>query len=110
MGQAAQTTASAVDVSTRVLVEFETLWTLLRLYGIEHPAFKRGAGTAAAAVSQQIRVSVSPRGFTVGKTPLDDPALLTFSQRLRAMGLVGLVMEPGLTAAQVTALVLALDE
>ena len=110
MGQSAQPTGTPADLSLRVLAEIENLWTLLRLYGTTHPAFKRGAANAAAALSQPVRVSISPRGFTVGKTALDDPTLATFSHRLRAMGLVGLVMEPGLTAGQVTALVLALDQ
>jgi hypothetical protein len=110
MGQAAQTTASAVDLSTRFLTELENLWTLLRLYGTEHPAFKRGAATASSTLTQSFRVSVSPKGLTLGKSTLDDPAMLTFSRRLRAMALVGLAVQPGLTAAEVTTLVLALDE
>jgi hypothetical protein len=110
MGQAAQTTATAVDLSTRFLVELENLWTLLRLYGTEHPAFKRGAATASSTLAQPFRVSVSPKGFTLGKATIEEPAMLTFSQRLRAMGLVGLAVQPGMTAADVTTLVLALDE
>lgn len=109
MVQAAQTTASAVESSTRFLVEIENLWTLLRVYGTEHPAFRRGAAAASSTLTQPFSVSVSPKGFTLGKAVLDDAGMLTFSRRLRAMGLVGLAAQPGLTAAEVTALVMALD-
>ena len=110
MPQGAQTTAPAVDGSTRFLVELENLWTLLRLYGTEHPAFQRGAATASTALTQLVRASVNPKGLAVGKATLEEPAMLTFSQRLRAMGLVGLAIQPGMTAGDVTALVLALDD
>ena len=110
MPQGAQTTAGAVDVSTRFLVELENLWTLLRLYGTQHPAFQRGAATASSALSQPVRASVSPKGLTVGKSTIEEPAMVTFSQRLRAMGLVGLAIQPGMTAGDVTGLVLALDD
>src|SRR5437870_12028665 len=101
MGQAAQTSASAVDASARFLAELENLWTLLRLYGTEHPAFHRCAAAAASALTRQLRVSVSPKGFAAGKAVLDDPSLLTFAQRLRSMGLVGLVINPGMTPASI---------
>jgi hypothetical protein len=115
MSHPAPTTApgsasSTGDSPARFLSELENLFSLLRVYGTEHPAFKRGVGTAATSLARQLRVSVSPRGFTLGKTLLADPTLLAFCQRLRSMGLVGLVMDPGITPAQVTALVLTLDE
>lgn len=110
MEQPAPAPDPAVESSTRFLTELETLWSLLRLYGSAHPAFRRGADAAIAALSRPLRVSVSPKGFTVGKIMLEHATLAPFAQRLRSMGLVGLVMEPGLTAPQVTALVEALHE
>jgi hypothetical protein len=110
MGQAAQPGDSAVGISARFLGELDNLWSLLRVYGTEHPAFRRSAEAAAAAAPRPLRISLSPKGFTVDKTTLGDPILLAFSKRLRSLGLVGLSVEPGLTAAQVTSLILALDD
>jgi hypothetical protein len=101
---------SAADGPTRFLVELENTWTLLRVYGTEHPAFRRGAEAAATAVERPGRVSINPRGFTVGSSPVANANLLPFSRRLRSMGLVGLTMEPGLTPAEVVSLVLVLNE
>ena len=110
MRQAAHTSDSAVDTSARFLGELDNLWSLLRLYGTTHPAFRRSAESTAAAASRPLRVSLSPKGFTVDKTTLDDPLLLAFSRKLRSLGLVGLAVEQGLKAGHVTALILALDE
>jgi hypothetical protein len=65
MGQAAHPGDSAVDTSARFLGELDNLWSLLRVYGTEHPAFRRSAEAAAAAASRPVRVSLSPKGFTV---------------------------------------------
>ena len=110
MSQAALPAAPAVDASTRFLVELENVWTLLRVYGTEHPAFLRGADAAAAAIDRPARVSINPRGFSPTRPDAPAETLRLFAQRLRAMGLVGLTMEPGLTPAQVVALVLVLAE
>ena len=108
MSQAAPPPAHAADASTQFLVELENTWTLLRLYGTEHPAFRRGAEAAAAAIDRPARVSINPRGFSPTKPGAPNETLRVFAQRLRAMGLVGLTMEPGLTPAQAIALVLVL--
>jgi hypothetical protein len=99
-----------VDPSTRFLVELDNAWTMLRLYGTEHPAFRRSVDAAAASVEKPGRVSINPTGFVHGKKPVDNANLRPLAQRLRAMGLVGIATEPGLTAGQVTALVLVLNE
>ena len=101
--------SAAADAPTRFLVELDNTWTLLRVYGTEHPAFRRSA-EAAAAVDRPVRISVSPRGFSAGKTAITKDHLLPFANRLRAMGLVGLAADRGLTAAQVMSLVLVLNE
>ena len=75
MRQAAVQSDSAVDTSARFLGELDNLWSLLRLYGTTHPAFRRGADAAAAAAKLPLRVSLSPKGFTVDKTTLSDPLL-----------------------------------
>src|SRR3954451_25241024 len=98
MGQAAHPGDSAVDTSARFLGELDNLWSLLRVYGTEHPAFRRSAESAAAAASRPLRISLSPKGFTVEKGVLGDPILLAFSKRLRSLGLVGVDVVPGLTA------------
>src|SRR5688572_24722801 len=110
MSQAAPPTAPAADASTRFLVELENAWTLLRLYGTEHPSFRRGADAAANEIDRPARVSINPRGFSPTKPGAPNETLKVFAQRLRAMGLVGLTMEPGLTPAQVIALVLVIVE
>jgi hypothetical protein len=107
---AATAPTTAADGSTRFLVELDNTWTLLRVYGTEHPAFRRSAEAAAAAVEKPQRISISPRGFTVGKTPVANDNLRPFAQRLRSMGLVGLTAEPKLTATQVVSLVVVLNE
>src|SRR5436190_1537929 len=87
------TTPTSLTSTTKFLVELATTWTLLRLYGTEHPAFRRGAEAAAQAIDRPGRVSINPRGFT--PSPKDPPAeLQMLAQRLRAMGLVGLTIEP----------------
>lgn len=101
---------AAAEASTRFLVELENTWTLQRLYGTEHPAFRRGAESAAAAIDRPTRVAISPRGFSPVKAGAPNETLGVFAQRLRAMGLVGLTMEPGLTPAQIVALVGVLIE
>lgn len=106
---AATAVSPAIDASTRFLVELDNTWSRLRVYGTEHPAFRRSA-EAAAALDRPCRISINPRGFTVGKLPIDNPNLLTLARRLRTMGLVGLATEPGLTAAQTIALILVLEE
>ena len=98
------------DASTKFLVELDNAWTMLRLYGTEHPAFRRSVDAAAAAVERPGRVSINPTGFVHGKTPVANANLKALAHRLRSMGLVGLATEPGLTAPQVTALVLVLNE
>src|SRR5205809_5393582 len=110
MGHAAPPTASPADPSARFLAELENLWTLLRVYGTEHPAFQRCASAAAGALTRQLRVSVSPEGLTVGKSVLNDATLRAFAHRLKSMGLVGLVVDPGMTPAAITALVQSLNE
>jgi hypothetical protein len=99
-----------VAASTKFLVELDNAWTMLRLYGTEHPAFRRSVDAAAASVERPGRVSINPTGFVHGKKPVDHANLRPLAQRLRSMGLVGIATEPGLTAAQVTALVLVLNE
>ena len=106
---ATATVSPAVDASTRFLVELDNTWSMLRVYGTEHPAFRRSA-EAAAALDRPCRISIDPRGFTVGKVPIDNPNLLPLARRLRTMGLVGLATEPGLTATQAIALILVLEE
>jgi hypothetical protein len=110
MTQSPPAPPSAVDGPTRFLVELENTWTLLRVYGTEHPAFRRSAEAAAGAIERPGRISISPRGFSVGAAPVANANLLPFSRRLRLMGLVGLTMEPGLTPAQAVSLVLVLNE
>ena len=110
MSQTPPPNPPADDAPTRFLVELENAWTLLRVYGTEHPAFRRGAETAAASVERPGRVSISPKGFTTSKPGVSAETMRAFARRLRAMGLVGLTMEPGLTPAQVVALVLVLSE
>ena len=53
------------DGVTKFLVELDNTWTMLRLYGTEHPAFRRSAEAAAAAVERPGRVQINPRGFAV---------------------------------------------
>ena len=90
MSEATPTSAAAADdPSTRFLVELENAWTLLRLYGTEHPAFKRGAEVAAAAIERPSRVSINPRGFTPSNPGFAKDTLRVFAQKLRSMGLVG---------------------
>src|SRR5437868_13966729 len=60
------------DGVTKFLVELDNTWTMLRLYGTEHPAFRRSAEAAAAAVERPGRVQINPRGFAVGKTRIDN--------------------------------------
>jgi hypothetical protein len=111
MSEASPTSAAGDGSSTRFLVELENAWTLLRLYGTEHPAFKRGAEAAAAAIERPARVSINPRGFSPSNPGVGvRDTLRVFAQKLRAMGLVGLTMEPGLTPAQVLSLVNVLSD
>ena len=102
--------AAPADAATRFLVELENVWTLLRLYGTDHPAFCRAAESAAAAVERPARVSINPRGFSPTSPGHAAETLRVFAQKLRAMGLVGLTAEPGLTAAQAVSLVQVLNE
>jgi hypothetical protein len=99
-----------LDASSRFLAELDNSWSLLRVYGTDHPAFRRAAEAAAKAVDRTLGLTVHPRGFTVGKAPVPNDRLGGLSKRLRAMGLVGLTADPPLTSAQITSLVLALDE
>jgi len=114
VSQAAPTGAAGasplLDASNRFLAELDNSWSLLRVYGTDHPAFRRAAEAAAKAVDRTLGLTVHPRGFTVGRAPVPNDRLGGLSKRLRAMGLVGLTAEPPLTPAQITSLVLALDE
>ena len=100
----------SADGPIRFLVELENAWTLLRVYGTEHPAFRRSAEATAAAVDRPGRVAINPKGFAIGAAPVENANLFPFSKRLRSMGLVGLAMEPGLSPDQVVSLVLVLHE
>src|SRR5688572_18776904 len=102
--------STPVEASTRFLVEFDKTWSLCRLYGADHPAFLHSADAAAACLGRSIQVSVSPKGFSVGNTLLPEEGLRGLAQRLRKMNLVGLNVEPGLTAAQIVSLVHVLYE
>jgi hypothetical protein len=96
--------------ATRFLVELATACTALRLYGAEHPAYQRAVASAAGAVDGTVaRMSITPRGFS--PSPPETPAeLVQLAKRLRAMGLVGLTISPGLTAEQVHALVVVIEQ
>jgi hypothetical protein len=110
MAETAHPAASPVEASTRFLVEFDKTWSLCRLYGTDHPAFLQSADAAAACLGRPIQVSVSPTGFSVGKTAIPEEGLRGLAQRLRKMNLVGLNVEPGLTPAQIVSLVHVLHE
>jgi hypothetical protein len=68
------------------------------------------AELAAASATPGIRVSITSKGFAANDTPIDDPKLVTFAQRFRKLGLVGLTVNSQPTAAQITTLVIALGE
>src|SRR5687768_3489754 len=106
----ASTSPAASAAATRFLLELENTCSILRVYGQEHPAFRRSADAAAASSVSPIHISVSSRGLAVDKTPVDEPNLARLARLLRTFGLIGLDVEGRLTAAQVTSLVLALDE
>jgi hypothetical protein len=99
-----------VDASTRFLVELDRAWSLYRLYGEAHPAFRHSAAAVAASADGKLQISISPKGFSVGRVRIGEDGLLALAQRLRRMGLVGLAIEKELTAAQGCALILALHE
>src|SRR6185503_11120230 len=92
------------------LAEFDTVCSLFRLYGQEHPAFRRTAELAAASATPGIRVSITSKGFAANDAPIDDPKLVAFAQRFRKLGLVGLTVNSQPTAAQITDLVIALRD
>src|SRR5688572_2943287 len=92
------------------LVELDNAWSAYRLYGADHPAYARRTDAAVAALNQPLRVSINSKGFHAQTAPLENGQLIDFARRLRTMGLIGLEAQPPLTAAQVSSLVLALDE
>src|SRR5687768_2859832 len=106
----ASTSPAASAAATRFLLELENTCSILRVYGQEHPAFRRSADAAAAGSVSPSHISVSSRGLAVDKTPVDEPNLARLARLLRTFGLIGLDVESRLTAAQVTSLALALDE
>ena len=83
------------------LAELNTVCSLFRLYGQEHPAFRRTAESAAASATPGIRVSITTKGFAANDTPIDDPSLVAFAQRFRKLGLVGLTINSKPDAAQI---------
>src|SRR5688500_3890501 len=92
---------AAAPAPTRFLAELATAWTLLRLYGAEHPSYQRAVASAALAVAGRgERASITPRGFSPSppETPTEQGQLAQLAKRLHAMGLVGLTISPGLTA------------
>jgi hypothetical protein len=99
------------DVSTRFLVELDGVCSIYRVYGADHPTFRRHAQAAAEAVESPLELAITPNGFSHDDQPsFNEPDILRLSQRLRVLGLVSLHVTPGLTAAQVEAAVRALDE
>ena len=103
--------SSSTETAARFLVEFDSACSLFRLYGCEHPAFRRQCEATAASSETPINLSVSQRGFSLGADPLpENPDLQRLSHRLRSLGLVGLEIQGQVTAKQVESLVLALDE
>src|SRR5690242_16503949 len=112
MGFMAETAATTAPdtASTTFLVELEHTWALFRLYGGEHPAFKKRSEAAAACVAGPIRVGVSPTGFIADTATLVHDDLQPLARRLVGMGIVGLTIEPGLSSQDVGALVRALHE
>jgi hypothetical protein len=92
------------------LAEFENACSSHRLYGPQHPAYRRASEAAAAASKSPLRVSITPKGFASQDAPVDDPKLLPFANRLRSLGLVGLAVQSQLTTSNITALVVALAE
>src|SRR5688500_7353590 len=92
------------------LAEFENACSSHRLYGPQHPAYWRASEAAAAASKSAMRVSITPKGFSSPDAAVDDSRLLPFANRLRSLGLVGLAVKSPLSAAQVTAMVVARAE
>jgi hypothetical protein len=109
MSHVVPTTATAAP-SIGFLVELDNAWSAYRLYGPDHPAYARRTDAAVAALNQPLRVSINSRGFHTQTAPIDNDQLLDLARRLRSMGLIGLEAHPPLTADQVSALLLALDE
>jgi hypothetical protein len=104
-------TASPVDTATRFLVEFDSACSLYRLYGAEHPAFQRQTQAAASTVESPLNLSVTPHGFAQNdESPIANVDLVKLAQRLRALGLIALNIQTGLTAKQVESFVSAIDE
>src|SRR5688500_13702192 len=92
------TSSPAVETAARFLVGVEKTWTICRLYGDAHPMFRQTSEATAAGVAGRFQVSVSPKGFSIDRAAVGDGVLLPLAQRLRRMGLVGLGVEPGVTA------------
>src|SRR5947209_12161395 len=81
MEQTAQTNPSALDAATRFLSELDKAWSILRLYGTDHPAFRQSIEAAAAILNTPWHVSISPRGFAVEKSPVGADNLYDVSHR-----------------------------
>lgn len=110
MSELAPISASPIDAASCVLGELAGACSALRLYGPEHPAFRQRAAAVVGSLPGPIEVAVSPAGFAVGDSPIANPDVFPLSKRLRSLGLVGLSLQPGLTAAHVESLMQALDE
>src|SRR5438270_13547363 len=105
MAETAATTAPDTAASTTSLVELEHTWALFRLYGGEHPAFRKRSEAAAASIAGPIQVGVNPKGFTADTATLVHDDLQPLARRLVGMGIVGLTIAPGLASQDVGALV-----
>jgi hypothetical protein len=102
--------SGSATAGTRFLLELENTCAILRVYGEEHPAFRRSADAAAANAVAPLHISISSKGLAIDKTAVDEPSLARFSKLLRRFGLIGLDVETRPTASQITSLVIALGE
>jgi hypothetical protein len=103
------TPAPAGASAGRFLAELATAWSILRLYRRDLPAFRRCIEAAAQGLKQSFCVHILPQGFLEGsQTVAESEAPL--AERLHSMALLSISIQAGLSADQLSALVLLLDK
>jgi hypothetical protein len=110
MSQHATSTAPSTEASAgKFLAELATAWTILRLYSSDHPAFQKCVSGAAGNLKHTICVQIHPKGFLEAGHPTADSEA-PLAERFSSMGIVGLTVQDGLSAGQLAALVLLLEQ